>query len=68
MWSRPCIGTGRVLHAYARTQGARVDVVHPKTGLTPLLAAIENGHVKLVRVLVGAGADVNTRNRVVRTV
>ena len=39
--------------------GVSVCVVWQTDGLTPLYAASHNGHVEVVRALVGAGAAVN---------
>lgn len=38
--------------------GASVDATRPADGGAPLMAAAENGHVDMVTLLLGAGAEV----------
>ena len=61
-----CAHTGNVEAAKALlTRGAKVDAGDSWRGQTPLMWAAAQGHAAMVRVLVEAGADVNTRSTVV---
>ncbi len=43
-------------------KGANIDAVHPATGSTPALHAVDMGRVATLRLLIDAGADVNRVN------
>jgi ankyrin repeat protein len=61
-----CARTGNVEAAKALlARGAKVDAGDSWRGQTPLMWAAAQGHAAMVRVLVEAGADVNTRSTVV---
>jgi ankyrin repeat protein len=61
-----CAHTGNVEAAKALlARGAKVDAGDNWRGQTPLMWAAAQGHAAMVRVLVEAGADVNTRSTVV---
>jgi ankyrin repeat protein len=61
-----CAHTGNIDAAKALlARGAKVDAGDNWRGQTPLMWAAAQGHAAMVRVLVEAGADVNTRSTVV---
>jgi ankyrin repeat protein len=61
-----CAHAGNVDSAKALlARGAKVDAGDSWRGQTPLMWAAAQGHAAMVRVLVEAGADVNTRSTVV---
>ena len=39
-------------------------MISNQSGYTPIHIAIDNGHTDAIRVLIGAGGDVNTANEV----
>jgi len=45
-------------------QGADVNVASRITGWTPLHVAADKGHLEVVKTLVGAGANVNAKDKV----
>ena len=51
-------------HSLCRKLYIFFSVDHVQTGRTPLMVASSNGHVEVVRTLIGSQAQLNTQDKV----
>lgn len=54
-------GTGTSRLVCTKEGGKLIDALCPRTGMTPLLKAVEGGTYDIVRMLLEAGADVRAK-------